>query len=138
MKYCDVEVSGGAATCKVCGAVYQGTSGRVRAVCGIDRTKKPPPEAGVGSEVKKVLSRIGITASPTCKCAAKARQMDYMGIKWCEDNVDTIVGWLREEAQTRRLPFSDFAGKALLMYAIRRARKAGAREGLPDDMILAP
>lgn len=137
MKYCDVEVSDGVATCRVCGSAYKSDSGRVRAICGIDRTKKPPPEGGVGSEVKKLLSRIGITASPTCQCAAKARQMDYMGVKWCEDNIDTIVGWLRDEARTRKLPYSDFAGKALLLYAIRRARKAGAREGLPEDMVLA-
>lgn len=132
MKYCVFNNKDGVQTCEVCGAQFVSDQ-RIRAVCGIDRSKKEEiPEGGVGTEVKKILSRIGITASPTCQCNARAKKMDYMGIKWCEENIDAIVGWLRDEAKTRRLPYSDFAGKALVWYAIRRARKSGAREGQPQ------
>ena len=78
---------------------------------------------GVGTEVKKLLAKIGIVASPTCKCNQRAGVMNHQGIEWCEQNVDLIVGWLREEAQKRKLPFVDLAGKALVKLAIKRAKK---------------
>jgi hypothetical protein len=70
-----------------------------------------------------LLSRIGITATPNCSCNARARIMDAKGIEWCERNVDTIVGWLREEAEKRRLPFVDLAGRLLVKRAIANAKR---------------
>lgn len=84
----------------------------------------PPPTSGAGTELKKLLSRIGITATPTCSCNKRARTMDENGIAWCEENIETIVGWLREEAAKRKLPFVDMAGRAIVQLAIRRAKKA--------------
>jgi hypothetical protein len=49
--------------------------------------------------------------------------MDTNGIEWCEKNVDTIVGWLREEATKRKLPFIDMAGRILVKRAIGNAKK---------------
>jgi hypothetical protein len=51
--------------------------------------------------------------------------MDAKGIEWCESNVDTIVGWLREEAEKRKLPFVDLAGRLLVKRAIANARRNG-------------
>jgi hypothetical protein len=79
---------------------------------------------GPGVELKKLLSRVGITATPNCSCNARAREMDIRGADWCEANIDTIVGWLREEAAKRGLPFLDAAGRLLVKRAIRNARKA--------------
>ena len=87
----------------------------------------PRPSSGPGTELKKLLGRIGITASPTCSCNARARQMDAFGCEWCEQNTDTITGWLREEAAKRRLPFLDAVGKLLVRRAISNARKEQAR-----------
>jgi hypothetical protein len=50
--------------------------------------------------------------------------MDQQGIDWCEANVDTIVGWLRQQAEARGLPFLDVAGRLLVKRAIRNARNA--------------
>jgi len=50
--------------------------------------------------------------------------MDERGIEWCEQNIDEIVGWLREEAHKRGLPFVDMAGRMLVRRAIRNARRA--------------
>lgn len=83
----------------------------------------PPQPSGPGTELKKLLGRIGITATPTCECNKKAAVMDFHGPKWCRDNLEMLVGWLREEAQKRRLPFSDIVGRHLLKYAIRQAEK---------------
>jgi hypothetical protein len=81
---------------------------------------------GPGTELKKLLATIGITASPACSCNARAAEMDRKGCDWCEENIDTIVGWLREEATKRRLPFLDAAGRLLVKRAIRNARKAAS------------
>jgi hypothetical protein len=96
-------------------------------------TPKPlraPPTSGPGVELKKLLKRVGITASPTCSCNACACRMDEEEAKepgWCEAHLDEIVGWLREEATKRGLPFVDMAGRVLVKRAISNARKAEAR-----------
>lgn len=79
---------------------------------------------GVGTELKKLLAKIGIKASPTCSCNKRAQIMDEKGIEWCKENIDMIVGWLREEATKRKLPFFDFAGKLLVQRASSLAEKA--------------
>jgi hypothetical protein len=79
---------------------------------------------GPGTYLKKYLSKIGITSTPTCSCNAKAAHMDKAGIEWCETNIDTIVGWLREEAEKRKLPFFDWPAKMLVQKAINSAKRA--------------
>lgn len=96
-----------------------------------DRPKRPPsvpltPAAntGPGTQLKILLAQFGIKSTATCSCNARARTMDEKGPQWCEDNIDLIVSWLREEAQKRRLPFVEMAAKILIKRAIARARKA--------------
>ena len=81
---------------------------------------------GPGTEMKALLSRIGITSSPTCSCNKRAKIMDEKGCDWCAEHVDEIDGWLAEEAKKRKLPYLSLAGKALIHLAIRRARKKTA------------
>ncbi len=78
-----------------------------------------------GTELKKLLKKwLNITATLTCSCNARAQVMDANGCDWCAQNVDIIVGWLREEAHKRNLPFIDAAGKILIKRAISNARRA--------------
>ena len=82
--------------------------------------------SGPGTELKKLLARVGITASPDCSCNARAAEMDRREQEtpgWCEANLDTIVGWLREQAEARGLPFLDIAGRMLVRRAIANARR---------------
>lgn len=84
------------------------------------------PPKGPGTELKKLLATIGITASPDCKCNQRARHMDEMEEKepgWCAANIDEIVGWLREAATDRGLPFVDMAGRMLVKRAIKNAKR---------------
>lgn len=83
-----------------------------------------PPD-GVGTELKKLLARVGITATPGCKCNRRAAHMNSMGVEWCEqpENQLEIIGWLREEAEDRGLPFVDIAGRLLLKRAIANAKR---------------
>ena len=92
------------------------------------KVTQPSPGHGPGTELKQLLAGwpFRIVATPNCSCNAKAAEMDRQGIAWCEANIDTIVGWLREEATKRRLPFVDIAGRLLVKRAIRNARKAAS------------
>jgi hypothetical protein len=87
----------------------------------------PAPARGPGTELKKLLKLVGITATPNCSCNARAAKMDQEGAEWCEAHLDEIVGWLREEASKRGLPFVDMAGRVLVRRAISNARKEAAR-----------
>lgn len=131
-----------ASRCRNCGRVVRKATGVIVANCknrptlngtGSDvlavaeiatEAQRPASIHGPGAELKKLLSRVGITASPDCSCNARARLMDERGIEWCEQNIDEIVGWLREEAAKRGLPFIDMAGRMLVKRAIKNARKA--------------
>lgn len=87
------------------------------------------PASGPGTELKKLLAKIGISESPTCSCNARAAEMNLREQEtpgWCEANLDKIVGWLREQAEARGLPFLDLAGRLLVRRAIQNARKADA------------
>lgn len=91
---------------------------------------EPPPEPapthGPGTELKKLLAGwpLRITYTPDCPCRSHAAQMDAWGCDECERRIDEIVGWLREEAHKRGLPFVDVAGRMLVRRAIRNARRA--------------
>jgi len=126
MTYCKYNLDG---VCENCGHTTS-IQNLIRA-CGV----APPialhiahsrPSAGPGTALKRLISTIGITATPNCSCNARAAEMDALGCDWCESNIDTIVGWLREEAEKRGLPFLDIAGRLLVKRAIRNARKAAA------------
>jgi hypothetical protein len=109
--------------CDICGAPRI----NARQLCGTWRHDVVPPVLptyGPGTELKKLLARVGITATPDCSCNARAAEMDRQGVEWCEANLDTIVGWLREQAEARGLPFLDLAGRLLVRRAISNARKA--------------
>ena len=89
------------------------------------RLPSPPaaPGRGPGTELKKLLAIAGIVASPDCACNARAAEMDRNGPAWCEENIGTVCGWLREQAEARGLPFLEIAAKMLVRRAIRNARR---------------
>ena len=80
-------------------------------------------EGGVGTELTNLLKWLRLTYTATCKCRARASLMDKNGIRWCENSVGLIVSWMREEAECRKLPFSQTAATAIVKLAIRRAKR---------------
>lgn len=127
---CDVRYcvySGG--VCESCG--HATSVAGLRRECGhADQQDVLPPPAppthGPGTELKKLLARVGIVAADSCPCNVRAAEMDRREQEtpgWCEANVDTIVGWLREQAEARGLPFLDIAGRLLVRRAIANARR---------------
>lgn len=55
-------------------------------------------QTGPGTELKRLLLHYGIKAADTCYCESRAAEMDRNGADWCEENMDVILGWLREAA----------------------------------------
>ena len=92
---------------------------------------------GPGTELKALLAGwpFYIVSSPDCKCNARARYMDEKGCDWCEsdEGMAEILGFLREAAEERGLPFLDVAARLLVKRAIHNARKAEAARAREAD-----
>ena len=84
-----------------------------------------PPAHGPGTELSRLLKRIGINPTPTCQCRAMSQKMDQWGCDECErpERIDEVVAVMRAEAEARGLPFIDVAGRILVRRAIRNARR---------------
>jgi len=89
----------------------------------IEKTPEQDIGQGVGTELKRLLSFMNIHATANCSCVRRAKTMNKNGLKWCKDNKDEIIGWLKEEADKRKLPFFNYGAKKLLQLAIHRAEK---------------
>ena len=70
-----------------------------------------------------MISALGIKSSSTCSCRRHALEMNEKGPDWCEQNMDQIVGWLKEESSKRGLPFVETVGKMMVQRAIAKSRK---------------
>lgn len=98
----------------------------------VARTPQPAPSGGPGTELKGLLKFLGITASPTCSCNARAQAMDENEARepgWCEANIETILDWLQEQATARNLPFLRAGAKVLVKRAISNAKRKLAQKG---------
>lgn len=93
--------------------------------------KSEPKYCRAGCQLNRLLSNVGIEYTPDCKCASRAVEMDRNGEAWCRANIDTITGWMREEAENRGLPFVEFAAKQLVRLAIRLAEREAQAASRP-------
>jgi len=82
-----------------------------------------PMVRGPGTELHRLLGKFGLHMKKGCECKARMVQMNKWGCDGCEENIDTIVGWLAEEAASRGLPFLNTVGRLLVKRAISNARK---------------
>ena len=78
---------------------------------------------GAGTILSNMLSTIGIKSSPSCACRRHAIEMNDKGPDWCEQNMDTILAWLKEESNKRKLPFVETVAKMMVNKAISKARE---------------
>lgn len=87
--------------------------------------KKPDqPPHGVGFQLKRLLSMVGIKATKNCSCNKKAVEIDRRGKSWAKKNKSIIVDMLQEEAAKRKIPFSRFAANRLVSLAILTSPKS--------------
>lgn len=103
---------------------------------------------GPGTQLKNLLAELGLQPSSNCQCDSRAAQMNAWGVIGCLDNRETIMGWLREEAEKASWGSLLYGavklalGKShislfdpynsLLAEAIRRAESAAAPQR-PED-----
>jgi hypothetical protein len=92
----------------------------------LPRTLEADPN-GPGSILSGMLTSLGIRSAPTCSCKRRALEMNFRGPDWCEQNIDSIVGWLEEEAKKRRLPFIKTVAKLMVQRAISKSRRLLAK-----------
>ena len=80
---------------------------------------------GPGCQLKRILEAWGFVAQPGCKCEARAVIMDDWGPDECAkpERMKEICGWLKEEADTRGLPFVSSVAAVGVKRAIKLARK---------------
>lgn len=88
---------------------------------------------GPGTVLSKMIKSLGIVMSDSCSCRRHAIEMNTKGNDWCEQNIDTVVSWLREEANRRGLPFVDMVGKLMVNRAIKKSRKLLANQPVPEN-----
>lgn len=88
---------------------------------------------GPGSILTGMIKSLGISSSSTCSCRRHALEMNEQGPDWCEQNMDTILSWIRDEAKKRGLPFIDMVGRAMIQRSINRSRKLKANQPVGED-----
>jgi hypothetical protein len=122
-------------TCRVCTysrtlpseRYFRPCKGKIGTQTDASNAKNSPPDHGLpGTELKKLLKKFFVGEEQGCGCNKRAAEMDRRGPDWCEQNIETIVGWLRSAAKLRKLPFVEFAARAIVRRAIKNARKAEA------------
>ena len=70
-----------------------------------------------------MISTMGIKSTSNCSCRRHALEMNEKGPEWCEANMDTILGWLREESAKRKLPYVDTVARMIVNRAIKTSRR---------------
>lgn len=111
-------------TCNVCGCKVKAAAGAsLRKTCSVGRSSKEK----VGFHLSNLLEMFSFTKVHSCKCKPRAKYLDSVGADWCEQNIETIVNWLKEEASARGLPFVSTVGRMLVRRAISNARREAER-----------
>jgi hypothetical protein len=90
----------------------------LRAMCGGSKSASLARQGGVGSELSALLKVFFLNPDSNCDCKARAEYMNRMGAQWCRENIETINGWLRDEAHKRGIPFFDWLGRQVILRAI--------------------
>jgi hypothetical protein len=78
---------------------------------------------GPGTELKKLIAWFYSPEKKNCKCPTRIAKMNKWGADKCEENIDTIMRWLKHSATINSILFVEPAVRLLVWLAIRRARK---------------
>lgn len=78
---------------------------------------------GPGTLLTNMISTLGIKSTPNCSCRRHALEMNEKGNDWCEQNLPTILGWLKEESAKRNLPYIESVASMIVKRAIRNSRR---------------
>ena len=93
------------------------------------KTVEQDPE-GPGAILTNMIKSIGIVSSSSCSCRRHAIEMNEKGNDWCEENISTILSWLKDESKKRNLPFVEAVAKMIVNRAISKSRKLKAQSAV--------
>lgn len=82
---------------------------------------------GPGSILTGMISTLGIKSTSNCSCRRHALEMNEKGPQWCEENIDTILGWLKDESKKRGLPYVETVARMMVNKAISKSVKLKKR-----------
>jgi hypothetical protein len=84
------------------------------------------PHGGTGTILKGLLAGVpgGYALGDCRECEQHRQQMDDWGPSGCRHHLDEIVGWLKQSAELRGLPFVEVAARCLVGRAIRLSSQA--------------
>lgn len=103
------------------GEAYDQTFARWKHLLRVVDVVQEGPTQGPGTELRKLLqATLGVKPCQTCK--AYATRMDTNGVQWCQDNVETILDWLSNNAKKRGWIFSRTVARMLVKRAIKTSR----------------
>lgn len=71
------------------------------------------PSSGVGTEIKRLLDRIGIPACGGCVDAETA--LNRRGVQWSSDNFQHVIDWLTGQAAKHKVSFVGTAFRLLFV-----------------------
>ncbi len=104
----------------------------MRKVPGYNESKNGKKTAlGPGTCLHREIRRwTGEGPTRKCGCTDKIAYLNKIGPAQCRKEIDTIVGWLRDEGIKRgwwqvKLPGARWAIKRLILSAIAKSEKAG-------------
>ena len=83
---------------------------------------------GPGTILASMFSSLGIKSSPTCSCRRHAIEMNEKGNEWCEQNLSTILGWLKDESAKRKIPFVESLASMVVKRAIRKSKQLNSNK----------
>lgn len=78
---------------------------------------------GPGTILTNMISSMGIKSTPNCSCRRHAIEMNDKGPDWCEENLGTILSWLKEESAKRHLPYIESVASLVVKRAIKTSRR---------------
>jgi hypothetical protein len=93
------------------------------------RTLEQDPN-GPGTILTNMISSMGIKSTPNCSCRRHALEMNEKGVEWCENNLPTILAWLKEESAKRHLPYIESVAGLIVKRAIRTSKRLLSQESV--------
>lgn len=91
----------------VCGTVHRDPAAgewretATQAVVPLPPRKPYIEPSGPGTELKRILTRLGITETGGCGCTDMLRRMNAWGVAGCREHREEIIAYLRAKAAER-------------------------------------
>lgn len=79
---------------------------------------------GPGTKLKNIFSWFGITEDEDCDCTSHVELMDRWGPKGCEQNIETVLGFLVQSANKQQIYYSEFAARRAIKLAIYLSKRS--------------